>query len=930
MLPSTTMRSLRHVTSVSLFLIAQVGFAQFGAGTQVYPFGGTAHLRSADVDGDGDQDLVGIFNDQHVKWFENTDGLGDFSPAQAVISIAGGCSIFGLADVDGDNDPDITLITNDADGVQVLRNAGGGAFEALETIAPTSTPPVALTSADVNGDGYLDLLTTQQFLDGPGFAWFPGTAIGFDAAMELTDLHAGPPSTLLLVGDIDLSGGLDVVFKGEDDELFLAKNTAGDASVWEVVPLPIPAGPPGYPYRAPQLIDVDADGDLDLAESRGPAVHWLRNDLDEGGDLSFVENQVESWTSSGNGVFGASPCGPGATVVFVPSNPDLPVRWNAYLPVLKGFGYSNDLPLLPRGSDLLLTDLNGDGKDDLVMAVANGVLWFPNTLPDAPTEQLFLPVLDTLCVNAPPLVLPEAVPEGGRWYGAQISNNMLFRGNIGVTMDLPVVHSVYAEEGCPLAASASIRLIDGPVITSMVPSVICSADAPIQLTSEPTSTEWFGLDGSSILDPAVFNGGYIVCEFNDVTGNMCSDVKGPIARWTTLAAEIAPAGPFCSEDEVQTITAAAAPPFGVEWSGDITGSTSTSATFDPSQGPGQYAVILSVYPVAPNQCANSDTLHISVGERPTISFTEFPVYCSEGVGIPLSGVSPADGVWSGAGVADGLLEPNVVGPGIHLLTYFATTPEGCGAQGTTTLELIDVTTVDMHSDDPLYCATDDPVAFSAAPIGGVWDAPISQDGQFDPTALLPGTYPVRYTYTDPRGCAVENEPLTIAIGATSEVTIETVGTLCTTASPVDLIGSIAGVWSGAVAGEGQSIPFDPALLGPGTWTVTLTGSLPDECPGLVSQDIVVDICSGVEERSAFEPMLAPNPFSERTRLLLNSNGTVHFDVLDAAGRMIRSSTLTGMGSAVVPIDLKEEPAGLYVVRITQADRSITLRAIKAD
>ena len=210
------------------------------------------------------------------------------------------------------------------------------------------------------------------------------------------------------------------------------------------------------------LIDVDDDGDLDLAESRGPAVHWLKNGLDEGGDLEFSENLVEPWTAGGNGVFGASPCG-GAGVVFVPSDPMLPVRWNTFVELLEGFAYSADMPELPRGQDLRLVDLDGDGKLDLVMALPNGVQWFKNTAAPS-TITLDMPVLDTLCLSGPAVVLPTAEPSGGRWYGQQIFDQQLFRGNIFVPTMLPLTHVVYAPEGCPLAESASIRLIDRPTI----------------------------------------------------------------------------------------------------------------------------------------------------------------------------------------------------------------------------------------------------------------------------------------------------------------------------------------------------------------------------------------------------------------------------------------------------------------------------------
>ncbi len=921
--------SLRSSGLLAFVFFGLSAAAQFGAARTVHPFGGSAKMQSADIDADGDLDLFGVFDQHHLKWFENTDGAGDLSNAQAITSISGECHASLLADVDGDLDPDIVLVSTEEDHVEVLFNDGSGNFATPGMSLPTPGAPEALAAADINGDGFQDLLVTLWFPGGAGFGWFPGTASGFDDLVELPEIHEGSPSSLLAVADLDLVGGLDVVLRAENDVLILARNTAGIGTAWEVDTLPIPDGPPSYPYRAPQLIDVDGDGDLDLAESRGPAVHWLRNGLEEGGILSFEELVIEPWTTSGNGVFGKSPCGIGASVVFVPANPALAVKWNSFVPLLNGFPFSNDLPGLPRGQDVILADLDGDGGDDLVISTDSDVSWYPNTLA-ASTTTLELPLLDTLCMAGGPVPLPDGIPVGGRWYGYQISNDLLFRANIGTTVDLPVTHVAYEDQGCALAAQTSIRLIERPTILTTVPDVLCSADEPIQLEARPISSVWYGMDGSSILDPALFNGGYVRCEYTDASGTVCANVRGPIERWNTLPAAIAPAGPFCSGDPVQTLLPSAAPPFNVSWSGDISGSTLTEAYFDPSQGPGTYEVIMTVVPFAQNQCGNSDTIQVVVGEQPVISFAPIPVHCADGLPIELSGALPEGGVWSGDGVSDGQLDPVAVGPGVHLLSYFASSPEGCATQSATSIELASVATVGWDTEDLLICNSDATVRFSASPAGGVWDTPIATDGLLEPSGMPTGPFIVHYTYTDPRGCVLENEPIVGNVGAVTNVTIDPVATLCTTAQPVDLIGSVPGIWGGAVSGDGATTVFDPSLLGQGTWTVTLTSALPDECPGTASQEIVVDICAGVQENNAITPTLAPNPFSERTVLQFNATGQVRVDVLDAIGRLVRTNTVAGSGPVRVGIDLAGEPVGLYVVRIAHGDQTFNICAVKAD
>ncbi|MBP6643613.1 MAG: T9SS type A sorting domain-containing protein [Flavobacteriales bacterium] len=914
-----------------LFLLITSGLhAQFDAARLVYPNSGLADVRAVDLDGDGATDIIGIHGGHHLKWTRNSDGIGSFAMATTIISFNEDIVLWQLADLDQDLDTDVILVREGGTTLELLRNNGDGTFGILETVTDLGSIPAALIVADVNGDGFLDLIATIGTNGDAGFAWLSGSAAGFGTPIIVPDLHESPASTMLEAGDLDLIGGRDLVLHDANNELLFIRNVAGDASSWVAEPLPIAEGQPTYPYNKPQLLDVDGDGDLDLAESRGSAVHWLKNGLNEGGVLDFSEHLIEPWTTSGNGVFSSSPCGVGASVVYAPGNPALPMRWNAYVPLLNDFSYSNDLDALPRGNNMVLADLDNDGKEDLVMNLPNGTYWFPNII-GPPTEPLVLPSLDTLCLGGPAVDLPTASPAGGLWYGTQVLGTLLFRSNITSAQLLPLVHVVYADQGCPMSDATSIRLIEAPQILNTVPAVICSNQAPIQMTSSPVDVAWYGLDGASILDPAIFAGGYVRCEFTDATGHVCSSLQGPIQRWNSLPAEIAPAGPFCEDDTVQIITAAAIPPLGSSWGGAISGSAGNTAFFDPSIGAGEHEIILYANPFGPNQCPNSDTLLITVSARPVITFTPMSAYCISSGPITLGGALPADGFWSGNGVLNGVLDPSVTGPGIHLLSYYATSPEGCGRQAVTTIELADTAIVQWNADDLVFCREDDPVTFTGTPAGGTWAAPITADGTFDPGANAFGQYPSSYSYTDPLGCTLVSELLALDLRNASRITMDTVGVLCANGGgSVELQGSASGVWSGAVQGEGTSVTFDPVALGPGVWTVTLTAAIGEDCPGTVSQDIVVEICTGIVEQLISTPTVAPNPFQNSTRISLNAQGMVQVDVMDATGRIVHSNAVAVHGPTSIDLDLAGQATGAYTVRIRVGDSIWHMRAVKGD
>jgi hypothetical protein len=127
-------------------------------------------LHVADLDGDGDVDVVSSSSSNRpaphrVVWFENTDGHGDFGDAQIVHETEVGRRGTRTADVDGDGDLD--LVYGDEDSAIWHGNTNGvGAFGPPQVI---SARCAFRDVADLDGDGDVDVVCSLRL---NGFMWY--------------------------------------------------------------------------------------------------------------------------------------------------------------------------------------------------------------------------------------------------------------------------------------------------------------------------------------------------------------------------------------------------------------------------------------------------------------------------------------------------------------------------------------------------------------------------------------------------------------------------------------------------------------------------------------------------------------------------------------------------------------------------------------
>lgn len=280
-----------------------------------YPGNGPLAATAGDIDGDGDQDLAVTLAGECciappglVALLLN-DSHGQVIGPVAVPLVGDRVGALVAADLDGDGDSDLVASDSQGSDVNVTWNDGLGAFSAPRVVFSTEWPPNALSAADFNGDGRLDLAALVgvsdglkavghlQMVVGTEHGWEPGPleplfdwpgylqSADFDgdgrtdlAIAELgakrvtvhwnengafstrtsqsTNSMPGP----MVVADVDGDGKVDMIVNLEEEGISRWLNI-GNRRFSFRFQQPGLAGP----YRYLAAADVDLDGDLDVA-----------------------------------------------------------------------------------------------------------------------------------------------------------------------------------------------------------------------------------------------------------------------------------------------------------------------------------------------------------------------------------------------------------------------------------------------------------------------------------------------------------------------------------------------------------------------------------------------------------------------------------------------------------------------------------------
>ncbi len=243
-----------------LFLNDGAGrFTEAGASSLPATWGGRAVVLG-DVDGDGDLDaLFGRYGGRNGLFLG--DGTGRFVDvsAAALPTDSDRTLSIGLGDVDGDGDLDGVLVGERPGLDRLYLNDGSGVFaDATANVPQVSVDSLGVALGDVDGDGDLDLVVGRDnesaLLVNDGFGLFVDVA----PAQLPSTIHARNLASIELV-DLDADGDLDIAATGA----LLRNDGAGSFDDVTV------ANRPSFSLKSSATGDLDADGDLDWFAGRG-------------------------------------------------------------------------------------------------------------------------------------------------------------------------------------------------------------------------------------------------------------------------------------------------------------------------------------------------------------------------------------------------------------------------------------------------------------------------------------------------------------------------------------------------------------------------------------------------------------------------------------------------------------------------------------
>ena len=254
------------------------GLGQFGGGSDVRVATspqGVSKLAIGDVDGDGTLDLVTANTLDSVSIRFN-NGAGGFSTGSDLF-ISGGYRIsdVGLADLDGDGDLDLAVVGNNqpaaTGNLSVRFNDGTGRFVAGYTRALGTTFGAAVFKfADVDNDGALDLIRSS-YLSTSLYVHLNPNGTGVFNSTATAQVPVQGVIADLETGDLDGDGDLDLLALDNDrGKLYVYVNTGGNFSLASLIFA-------NYNPGKLSLGDIDADGDLDLLVNGGYAVSCYFN-----------------------------------------------------------------------------------------------------------------------------------------------------------------------------------------------------------------------------------------------------------------------------------------------------------------------------------------------------------------------------------------------------------------------------------------------------------------------------------------------------------------------------------------------------------------------------------------------------------------------------------------------------------------------------
>jgi len=227
-------------------------------------------VTGADVDADGDVDIVSAAEFGGVSWHEN-DGTATFV-TRTIDPFADGAWAVDVADLDNDGDLDVVAALSDLNQCAWYSNNGDNTFTKI--IVAGGFQVVSVAVADLDGDSDNDI--AAALWGSSEFVWYESNGHSVPTFTERLIDGDAFRARAVVVADVDGDANLDVVAaSGGDDTIAYYKNIPGTPATFDKRVITSTADGP----RGVAAGDMDGDNDVDVlsASIEDNTVAWYEN-----------------------------------------------------------------------------------------------------------------------------------------------------------------------------------------------------------------------------------------------------------------------------------------------------------------------------------------------------------------------------------------------------------------------------------------------------------------------------------------------------------------------------------------------------------------------------------------------------------------------------------------------------------------------------
>ena len=354
------------------------GTASFTAADIATSADAAISVYAADMDGDGDMDIVSAsLLDDTIAWYEN-NGAADptWTAADIATSADGAQSVF-AADMDGDGDMDILSASSTDDTIAWYENNGAAdPTWTAANIATSADGAQSVFAADMDGDGDMDIVSASSTDD--TIAWYENNGAA-DPTWAASDIATSADGALsVFAADMDGDGDMDIVSASHtDDTIAWYENNGAADPTWAAADIATSADAASSVFAA----DMDGDGDMDIlsASSNDDTIAWYENN--GAADPSWAAADIATSADGAQSVFAADMDGDGDMDIVSASASDDTIAWYENNGAADPSWAAADIATSADGAQsVFAADMDGDGDMDILSASLNDdtIAWYEN------------------------------------------------------------------------------------------------------------------------------------------------------------------------------------------------------------------------------------------------------------------------------------------------------------------------------------------------------------------------------------------------------------------------------------------------------------------------------------------------------------------------------------------------------------------------